>query len=172
MWNSFRTLGEHHSQLSVALDVLYVYKFVKCSYFKFNGFLMISEGNSLLRFIVVIISEYLHAVYLLRRSSLPSLSSLARWFGEPVRAAIINSNVRSLRGCPLFLHLVHLILLLFKVRKCYCSDSTVFSHQCPWLPLFVKTTPKSSDRVFQPLNSGTHVNIQLNDSLWSFPLPK
>lgn len=37
MWNSFRTLGEHHSQLSVALDVLYVYKFVKCSYFKFNG---------------------------------------------------------------------------------------------------------------------------------------
>ncbi|KAH0643669.1 hypothetical protein KY289_034643 [Solanum tuberosum] len=57
MWNSFRTLGEHHSQLSVALDVL---------------------------------------------SSLPSVNSLARWFGEPVRAAIINSNsfLTNARGYP------------------------------------------------------------------------
>lgn len=28
LWNSFRLLCEHHSQLSVALDVLYVLKFV------------------------------------------------------------------------------------------------------------------------------------------------
>ncbi|KAJ8548115.1 hypothetical protein K7X08_021351 [Anisodus acutangulus] len=57
MWNSFRTLGEHHSQLSVAFDVL---------------------------------------------SSLPSVNSLARWFGEPVRAAIINSNsfLTNARGYP------------------------------------------------------------------------
>ncbi|PHT95895.1 Protein arginine N-methyltransferase 5 [Capsicum annuum] len=57
MWNSFRTLSEHHSQLSVALDVL---------------------------------------------SSLPSVNSLARWFGEPVRAAIINSNsfLTNARGYP------------------------------------------------------------------------
>lgn len=27
------------------------------------------------------------------RSSLPSASSVARWFGEPVRAVIINTNV-------------------------------------------------------------------------------
>lgn len=57
MWNSFRTLGEHHSQLSVALDVL---------------------------------------------CSLPSANSLARWFGEPVRAAIMNSNtfLTNARGFP------------------------------------------------------------------------
>uniref|UniRef100_A0A2N9ERZ7 Protein arginine N-methyltransferase n=1 Tax=Fagus sylvatica TaxID=28930 RepID=A0A2N9ERZ7_FAGSY len=47
LWNSFRMLCEHHSQLSVALDVL---------------------------------------------SSLPSPNSRARWFGESVRAAIINTN--------------------------------------------------------------------------------
>lgn len=47
LWNSFRLLCEHHSQLSVALDIL---------------------------------------------SSLPSASSVARWFGEPIRAAIINTN--------------------------------------------------------------------------------
>ena len=45
---------------------------------------------------------YLHAVYLLRRCSLPSANSLARWFGEPVRAAIMNSNtfLTNARGFP------------------------------------------------------------------------
>ncbi|KAL6544219.1 Protein arginine N-methyltransferase 5 [Orobanche gracilis] len=47
LWNSFRLICEHHTQLSVALDIL---------------------------------------------SALPSASSVARWFGEPVRAAIINTN--------------------------------------------------------------------------------
>ncbi|KAI3470085.1 hypothetical protein Pfo_026748 [Paulownia fortunei] len=57
LWNSFRFLCEHHSQLSVALDIL---------------------------------------------SSLPSASSVARWFGEPVRAAIINTNsfLTNARGYP------------------------------------------------------------------------
>ncbi|GAB4854081.1 Protein arginine N-methyltransferase 5 [Ancistrocladus abbreviatus] len=57
IWNSFRLLCEHHSQLSVALDVL---------------------------------------------SSLPSANSLGRWFGEPVRAAIINvdSFLTNARGYP------------------------------------------------------------------------
>ncbi|KAI7752505.1 hypothetical protein M8C21_015856 [Ambrosia artemisiifolia] len=48
LWNSFRELCEHHSQLSVALDVL---------------------------------------------SSLPSVNSLGRWFGEPVKAAIVHTDI-------------------------------------------------------------------------------
>ncbi|KAH6788310.1 SHK1 binding protein 1 [Perilla frutescens var. frutescens] len=57
LWNSFRLLCEHHSQLSVALDLL---------------------------------------------SSLPSASSVARWFGEPIRAAIINTNsfLTNAKGYP------------------------------------------------------------------------
>ncbi|KAL0372016.1 UNVERIFIED_CONTAM: protein arginine N-methyltransferase 1.5 [Sesamum calycinum] len=57
LWNSFRLLCEHHSQLAVALDIL---------------------------------------------SSLPSASSVGRWFGEPVRAAIINTNsfLTNARGYP------------------------------------------------------------------------
>lgn len=57
LWNSFRLLCEHHSQLSVALDIL---------------------------------------------SSLPSASSVARWFGEPIRAAIINTNsfLTNAKGYP------------------------------------------------------------------------
>ncbi|KAF9616785.1 hypothetical protein IFM89_032338 [Coptis chinensis] len=56
-WNSFRLLCEHHSQLSVALDVL---------------------------------------------SSLPSGNSLGRWFGEPIRAAIIHTDafLTNARGYP------------------------------------------------------------------------
>ncbi|KAG6399474.1 hypothetical protein SASPL_140955 [Salvia splendens] len=57
LWNSFRLLCEHHSQLSVALDIL---------------------------------------------SSVPSASSVARWKGEPVRAAIINTNsfLTNAKGYP------------------------------------------------------------------------
>ncbi|KAJ4707623.1 Protein arginine N-methyltransferase [Melia azedarach] len=57
LWNSFRLHCEHHSQLSIALDVL---------------------------------------------SSLPSANSLGRWFGEPVRAAIIytDSFLTNARGYP------------------------------------------------------------------------
>lgn len=56
-WNSFRSLCDHHSQLSVALDIL---------------------------------------------SSLPSANSLGRWFGEPVKAAIIHTNsfLTNARGYP------------------------------------------------------------------------
>ncbi|XP_027356887.1 protein arginine N-methyltransferase 1.5-like [Abrus precatorius] len=56
-WNSFRLLCEHHSQLSVALDIL---------------------------------------------STLPSANSLGRWFGEPVRAAIISTDcfLTNARGWP------------------------------------------------------------------------
>ncbi|KAM1177603.1 hypothetical protein ACFX13_017333 [Malus domestica] len=57
IWNSFRLLCEHHSQLSVALDVL---------------------------------------------SSLPSVISLGRWFGESVRAAIFSTDcfLTNARGYP------------------------------------------------------------------------
>ncbi|XP_019417703.1 PREDICTED: protein arginine N-methyltransferase 1.5-like isoform X2 [Lupinus angustifolius] len=57
MWNSFRLQCEHHSQLSVALDIL---------------------------------------------NTLPSENSLARWFGESVRAAIINTDsfLTNARGYP------------------------------------------------------------------------
>ncbi|KAJ1420140.1 S-adenosyl-L-methionine-dependent methyltransferase [Sesbania bispinosa] len=56
-WNSFRLLCEHHSQLSVALDIL---------------------------------------------STLPSANSLGRWFGESVRAAILNTDsfLTNARGYP------------------------------------------------------------------------
>ncbi|KAF6139671.1 hypothetical protein GIB67_002476 [Kingdonia uniflora] len=56
-WNSFRVLCEHHSQLSIALDVL---------------------------------------------SSLPSGNSLGRWFGEPVKSAIIHTNafLTNAKGYP------------------------------------------------------------------------
>ncbi|KAL5074258.1 hypothetical protein RYX36_013242 [Vicia faba] len=56
-WNSFRLLCEHHSQLSVALDIL---------------------------------------------STLPSANSLGRWFGESVRAAIVNTDsfLTNGRGYP------------------------------------------------------------------------
>ncbi|KAJ4826228.1 hypothetical protein Tsubulata_048322 [Turnera subulata] len=47
VWNSFRLLREHHSQLSIALDIM---------------------------------------------GTLPSITSLGRWFGEPVRAAMISTN--------------------------------------------------------------------------------
>ncbi|XP_076936425.1 protein arginine N-methyltransferase 1.5-like isoform X3 [Bidens hawaiensis] len=57
LWNSFRALCEHHSQLSVALDVL---------------------------------------------SSLPSVNSLGRWFGEPLKAAIVHTDsfLTNARGYP------------------------------------------------------------------------
>ncbi|KAJ4826141.1 Protein arginine N-methyltransferase 1.5 [Turnera subulata] len=57
VWNSFRLLCEHHSQLSIALDIM---------------------------------------------GSLPSVSSLGRWFGEPVRAAMITTNcfLTNARGYP------------------------------------------------------------------------
>ncbi|PON72987.1 Protein arginine N-methyltransferase PRMT [Parasponia andersonii] len=57
IWNSFRLLCEHHSRLSIALDVM---------------------------------------------SSLPSENSLGRWLGEPVRAAIVNTDsfLTNTRGYP------------------------------------------------------------------------
>ncbi|EPS62792.1 hypothetical protein M569_11997, partial [Genlisea aurea] len=57
LWNSFRTLCEHHSQLSVALDIM---------------------------------------------SSLPTPASVGRWFGEPVRAAILSTDsfLTNARGYP------------------------------------------------------------------------
>ncbi|KAI6701822.1 hypothetical protein NL676_010958 [Syzygium grande] len=57
LWNSFRLLCEHRSQLSIALDV---------------------------------------------SSTLPSANSLVRWFGEPVRAAILNTEcfLTNTRGYP------------------------------------------------------------------------
>ncbi|POO03787.1 Protein arginine N-methyltransferase PRMT [Trema orientale] len=57
IWNSFQLLCEHHSRLSIALDVM---------------------------------------------SSLPSENSLGRWFGEPVRAAIVNTDsfLTNTRGYP------------------------------------------------------------------------
>ncbi|XP_048331972.1 protein arginine N-methyltransferase 1.5 [Ziziphus jujuba] len=57
IWNSFRLLCEHHSHLSIALDIL---------------------------------------------TSLPSANSLGRWFGESVRAAIINTDafLTNARGYP------------------------------------------------------------------------
>ncbi|XP_051129956.1 protein arginine N-methyltransferase 1.5 [Andrographis paniculata] len=57
LWNSFRLLCEHHTQLSVALEIL---------------------------------------------SSLPSASSVGRWFGEPVRAAIVNTSafLTNAKGYP------------------------------------------------------------------------
>ncbi|XP_022754394.1 protein arginine N-methyltransferase 1.5 [Durio zibethinus] len=57
LWNSFRLICEHHSQLSLALDIL---------------------------------------------STLPSANSTGRWFGEPVRAAIIHTNsfLTNARGYP------------------------------------------------------------------------
>eukprot|EP01018_Ginkgo_biloba_P031681 Gb_23660 [translate_table: standard] len=56
-WNTFRLLCEHHSHLSIALDIL---------------------------------------------SSLPSVNSVGRWIGEPVRAAIIHTNafLTNARGYP------------------------------------------------------------------------
>lgn len=57
LWNSFRLSCEHHSQLSVALDIM---------------------------------------------STLPSANSIGRWFGEPVRAAIIHTDsfLTNARGYP------------------------------------------------------------------------
>ncbi|KAJ7966077.1 Protein arginine N-methyltransferase [Quillaja saponaria] len=57
MWNSFRLLCEHHSQLSVALDIM---------------------------------------------STLPSANSLGRWFGESVKAALVNTDsfLTNARGYP------------------------------------------------------------------------
>ncbi|XWS70630.1 hypothetical protein CRYUN_Cryun03dG0063200 [Craigia yunnanensis] len=57
LWNSFRLICEHHSQLSLALDIL---------------------------------------------STLPSANSIGRWFGEPVRAAIIHTDsfLTNARGYP------------------------------------------------------------------------
>ncbi|OAY67846.1 Protein arginine N-methyltransferase 5 [Ananas comosus] len=57
LWNSFRLLCEHHTQLSIALDIL---------------------------------------------SSLPSINSLGRWFGEPVRCAILQTSsfLTNARGYP------------------------------------------------------------------------
>lgn len=57
LWNSFRLLCEHHSQLSVALDI---------------------------------------------QSSLPSISSIGRWYGEPVKAAFVHTEcyLTNARGYP------------------------------------------------------------------------
>ncbi|XP_021276626.1 protein arginine N-methyltransferase 1.5 [Herrania umbratica] len=57
LWNSFRLICEHHSQLCLVLDIL---------------------------------------------STLPSANSIGRWFGEPVRAAIIHTDsfLTNARGYP------------------------------------------------------------------------
>ncbi|XP_039018708.1 protein arginine N-methyltransferase 1.5-like isoform X1 [Hibiscus syriacus] len=57
LWNLFQLICEHHSQLSVALDIL---------------------------------------------STLPSVNSIGRWFGEPVRVAIIHTDsfLTNARGYP------------------------------------------------------------------------
>ncbi|EOY29107.1 SHK1 binding protein 1 isoform 2 [Theobroma cacao] len=57
LWNSFRLICEHHSQLCLVLDIL---------------------------------------------STLPSANSIGRWFGEPVRAAIIHTDsfLKNARGYP------------------------------------------------------------------------
>lgn len=57
IWNSFRLLCEHHSRLSIALDI---------------------------------------------QNSLPSANSLGRWFGESVRAALVNTDsfLTNTRGYP------------------------------------------------------------------------
>ncbi|KAK5817097.1 protein arginine N-methyltransferase 1.5 [Gossypium arboreum] len=57
LWNSFRLICEHHSQLSLALDIL---------------------------------------------STLPSVNSIGRWFGEPVRVAIVHTDsfLTNARGYP------------------------------------------------------------------------
>ncbi|PPR98342.1 hypothetical protein GOBAR_AA22328 [Gossypium barbadense] len=76
LWNSFRLICEHHSQLSLALDIL---------------------------------------------STLPSVNSIGRWFGEPVRVAIVHTDIT--RCFPGFLMYYSL---------------PVFPDKCTRLPMPVK----------------------------------
>ncbi|CAN1132181.1 Protein arginine N-methyltransferase 1.5 [Linum perenne] len=73
-WNSFRIMCEHHTQLSVALDVL---------------------------------------------SSLPSVNSIGRWFGESVRAAIISTDV-SIHLPSILSLLICVISVFFVVLTRFC----------------------------------------------------
>ncbi|XP_061346203.1 protein arginine N-methyltransferase 1.5-like [Gastrolobium bilobum] len=96
-WNSFRLLCEHHSQLSIALDIL---------------------------------------------STLPSANSLRRWFGEPVRAAIINTDsfLTNARGYPclskrhqklitsFFNHSMQIIISGKSVHPKACVDADAFNN--------------------------------------------
>ncbi|ONM18331.1 Protein arginine N-methyltransferase 1.5 [Zea mays] len=79
LWNSFRLLCDHSSQLCVVLDIL---------------------------------------------STLPSINSLARWFGEPVRAAILQTEafLTNAKGYPCLSKRHHSLLTGFfkhSIQVCY-----------------------------------------------------
>lgn len=134
LWNSFRLLCEHDSKLSVALDVMWV------------------ERNSWLVFVNVrlVFSSANITPFSLSRSTLPSETSLGRWMGESVRAAIISTDV----SASPFYHLVKNSLksCIHKMLLIWCA---VFLNKCSGLSLLVKTPPKANSRIFWSCCPGT-----------------
>lgn len=131
LWNSFRLLCEHDSKLSVALDVLWV------------------ERNSWFVFVNVDPNLFFPSANItpfpLSRSTLPSETSLGRWMGESVRAAIVSTDV----SAPPFYQIVEISTL----KSCESQNSSnlgfaVFPNKCSGLSLLVKTPPKVNSRIF------------------------
>ena len=115
LWNSFRMLCEHHSQLSIALDVLWVKSLWSVV------FLSSYFSGCWTRLPVFVLSIYFICLFI--RSSLPSANSLGRWFGESVRAAIINTDVIiSLRFIMVSLK-DYAYCLLLHMQWCCCLAS-------------------------------------------------
>ncbi|KAL9400588.1 hypothetical protein Peur_009549 [Populus x canadensis] len=106
LWNAFRLLCEHHSQLFVALDIL---------------------------------------------SSLPSVNSLGRWFGEPVTAAIINMDV-SIFWFPC--DLLHAAPMMMWVLKGAIFNLPVFPNKWTGLSMPVKVPSEADYWVLLPFNTG------------------
>lgn len=78
LWNSFRLICEHHSQLCLVLDILWV---------TMIGFIFIIWPDLWVK------TNSFSNDWFYSRSTLPSANSIGRWFGEPVRAAIIHTDV-------------------------------------------------------------------------------
>lgn len=81
----------------------------------------------------------------LSRSTLPSETSLGRWMGESVRAAIVSTDV----SASPFYHIVENSTLKSCELQIFSNLwFAVFLNKCSGLSLLVKTPPEVNSRIF------------------------
>jgi len=77
------------------------------------------------------------------RSTLPSINSLGRWFGEPVRAAILQTNV-----IIHFIDLTNSCWYAVEMKIAYSGHHTGFSNKWKRISLFVKAASEAANWIF------------------------
>lgn len=109
IWNSFRLLCEHHSRLSIALDIQWVEQTWDIFFIRiWLNFRVTFKGFcARISFVILI----LFFIFLMARNSLPSANSLGRWFGESVRAALVNTDVNICWGVFYIIKVYFLLLV-------------------------------------------------------------